>query len=287
MSSDPRLWSIACSTRADFDAWTAQGRQLKSQRAALAERQAAKLDSVDMATYQGYCWVCQEHVRLEFDRKFSSTKGVNWRERLVCSSCRLNCRLRLALHVIEGHLGIPKSARVYLTEHLTPLARAMIKRGWAPMTSEYLAGVPRGTSNRQGIRCEDLTQLTFDDSSFDALLCFDVLEHIPNHRDALREMRRVVAPGGRVVMSFPFVAAADDNIVRAELGADGSIRHLLPPEYHGDPVDSAKGILCFHHFGWQVLEETRAAGFTDVAAHLFWSSDYAYIGPEQILFVAS
>ena len=237
--------------------------------------------------YQGYCWVCQKHVLLEFDRKFGSAENVNWRERLVCSGCHLNCRLRLALHVIEGRLGMPKSARVYLTEHLTPLARAMKTRGWAPTTSEFLPDVRRGTVDTRGIRCEDLTQLTFGDASFDAVLCFDVLEHIPNHRHALRELRRVIVPGGCAVMTFPFVATADANIVRAELRPDGSINHLLPAEFHGDPLDASKGILCFHHFGWQVLEEARAAGFKDVAAHLFWSSDYAYIGPEQIIFVAS
>jgi SAM-dependent methyltransferase len=40
-----------------------------------------------------------------------------------------------------------------------------------------------------------------DDGSFDVALCLQVLEHVPDPAAAVRELRRVVRPGGRVLLS--------------------------------------------------------------------------------------
>jgi SAM-dependent methyltransferase len=45
--------------------------------------------------------------------------------------------------------------------------------------------------------------LPFRDGSFDFLLCTEVLEHLRNDRQALAEATRVLAPGGRAVISVP------------------------------------------------------------------------------------
>lgn len=45
--------------------------------------------------------------------------------------------------------------------------------------------------------------LPFDDGSFDAVLSFDVFEHIADSEGHLREVRRVLAPGGRYLLQTP------------------------------------------------------------------------------------
>jgi len=57
-------------------------------------------------------------------------------------------------------------------------------------------------------------------------------------------------------------------------------------EYHGDPI-SEKGVLCFTIFGWEILDEFREAGFSDVYSVLIWSDVFGYLGSEQIFFIAS
>ncbi|HZS25126.1 MAG TPA: methyltransferase domain-containing protein [Gaiellaceae bacterium] len=53
-----------------------------------------------------------------------------------------------------------------------------------------------------------------DDGSFDVVLCLQVLEHVPDPGAAVRELRRVVRPGGRVLLSthgiYPYHPNPDD-----------------------------------------------------------------------------
>ena len=51
----------------------------------------------------------------------------------------------------------------------------------------------------------DATALDYLEESFDVLVCSHVLEHIPDDRRAMREMRRVLRPGGRALLQHPIV----------------------------------------------------------------------------------
>lgn len=88
-------------------------------------------------------------------------------------------------------------------------------------------------------------------------------------------------------MSVPFARGSETNIVRAVVRKDGFVEHLLPPEYHGDPINPAQGVLCYYYFGWELLQDMGLAGFSDASVQFSWSSDYAYIGPEQPLIIAT
>jgi SAM-dependent methyltransferase len=59
--------------------------------------------------------------------------------------------------------------------------------------------------------------LPFADESFELVCLFDALEHIPDEARALSEAARVLAPGGRVVISVPayqFLYANNDRVAR-------------------------------------------------------------------------
>ncbi len=49
----------------------------------------------------------------------------------------------------------------------------------------------------------DLTALEQPDSSWDALIIYHILEHIPDDKAAMREMYRVLRPGGRAFVQVP------------------------------------------------------------------------------------
>lgn len=52
----------------------------------------------------------------------------------------------------------------------------------------------------------DITNITLPDNSFDVIICNHVLEHVPDDRKAMREMYRVLKPGGWAILQTPMSA---------------------------------------------------------------------------------
>ncbi|WP_271855560.1 class I SAM-dependent methyltransferase [Patiriisocius marinus] len=52
----------------------------------------------------------------------------------------------------------------------------------------------------------DICNLPFKDNSYDVIICNHVLEHIPNDTKAMKELYRVLAPGGMAVLQVPYEA---------------------------------------------------------------------------------
>jgi len=50
----------------------------------------------------------------------------------------------------------------------------------------------------------DITDIPEPDESFDAILCAEVFEHIPDPIAALKEFNRLLIPGGRMLITVPF-----------------------------------------------------------------------------------
>lgn len=241
-------------------------------------------------TVPGHCWVCRRRVELQVDYSYSyPVDGVltpNWREHLLCPVCHLNNRMRATIHFFEEVLAPAPGSSVYMTEQTTPLFHRLSARHPNVVGSEYLGHtVGFGESNAAGIRNESVTRLTFDGASFDVVISLDVFEHVPEFERALAECHRVLKPGGRLLFSVPFRPEHQENLVRAVVGEDGEVRHLLPPEYHGDPLH-AEGCLAFYCFGWELLDQVRSAGFAEVTGYSFWSRDFGYLGSPLMLFLA-
>lgn len=53
-------------------------------------------------------------------------------------------------------------------------------------------------------------EIPFPDDHFDIVLCMSVLEHLENPPKAIEEMRRVLKPSGKIIVSVPFLFPIHD-----------------------------------------------------------------------------
>lgn len=230
-----------------------------------------------------YCPICAETSQRPLE-------SYNAREEMACGHCGLIARIRSAIGLLERHA---KGSRVYMTEQTTPAYVRMARRFPEIIGSEYapcerqrqrLAEHLARIGGSGPIRFEDVTALTMPDDSLDAILTLDVLEHVPDYPRALREFARVLSPGGALVATFPFTDSAHTNALATV--RDGLVTHRCAPEYHGDPLGEG-GVLCFYHFGWDVLDAARAAGFSSARMVLPWAPQQGiYFGCWALVAVA-
>jgi len=228
----------------------------------------------------GECKVCGSRSEFWVDRLYSGTKTPNWRERVVCVKCGFNCRMRYAVEQVKNE--VRPGARVYCTEFITDLYKEF-DRHYIATGSEFLPDVASGTIV-DGVRIEDVTELSFRSNCFDAVLTFDVLEHVPHYDRALTEFHRVLVRDGILLLTAPFDLGRDRNLLRAEY-VNGKLVHHEPIEMHGDPMNPEGGILSYHTFGWELVERLNQLGFrTTVRTAL--SPRYGYLGQPGPFIVA-
>lgn len=74
---------------------------------------------------------------------------------------------------------------------------------WAGRDARVVAVDPDPRGLRENGVCAQLPELPFSDGTFSVVSAFDVIEHCADEHASLREIRRVLRPGGVLVMSVP------------------------------------------------------------------------------------
>lgn len=134
--------------------------------------------------------------------------------------------LRL-LHVFvtaAAHLDVPPGARVLdLGGGPGWVSELLARLGLRPVTLDLSPSLLRLGQERfasAGLTARlvraDMTALPFPEGAFDAAIVVDALHHVPDVGAALREARRVLAPGGRLVLAEPGEGHSETEKSRAE-----------------------------------------------------------------------
>ncbi len=209
------------------------------------------------------------------------------RESLFCRSCCSSLRVRRIADLLMELYGdgARSFAEMVQLDKFRRLDVAEINRiGSMGSLHTFLAQLPRlAFSEYKGnehlgevigeSRNEDMCKLTYPDESFDLVLSSDTLEHVPDFREALRQTRRVLRPGGRHVFTVPIVASRAFTYSRAQIGGDGQPIHLMPPLYHGRGtglyryIPVGGDLLTFTEFGRDLTDYIREAGFEPEFLH--------------------
>ena len=189
--------------------------------------------------------------------------GENYREGFVHRE--INSRKRAVAAELWRDIGerglAADTVKVYAPEALGGFANYMQSEFPFYSGSEYIPD-PAAQRRLSPVEHQDLSCLSYPDQAFDYVLVNDIFEHVPDLHSVIKEIQRVLAPGGALLSTFPFAIKQDEHLVKACLQGDGSIEYLSEPEYHEDPVDK-KGALVYQVPGWAILADCLNAGFDD------------------------
>lgn len=172
-----------------------------------------------------------------------------------CLGCGCNLRSIALARALTGVLGRPG---VTLDAVLSdpPAALRLLELNGAGGLSGRLTRLPGHTA--AAYPEADLENLPYADGAFDLVVHSDTLEHVPDASRALRECRRVLAPGGVLVFTAPLL---DARLTRDREGLEAS--------YHGSRDTRRDDFLVRWEFGADLWAWPVRAGFDRVEAWPF------------------
>jgi hypothetical protein len=152
-----------------------------------AEGANALLSALLLRGEERECPCCGGRFRRMSRRRLSGWGGI-------CPRCRSHPRHR-AIALLLGRGELPGRRLLHFAPE--PLLDPVFAR---------LPDVERVTADLHApadLRL-DISDIDLPDSSFDLILCSHVLEHVPDDRAAMRELRRVLADGGLALVLVPY-----------------------------------------------------------------------------------
>ena len=224
---------------------------------------ASTVPTYDEDGYADCCTVCG-HVG------YLRRQERSIRETYQCGNCKASLRYREQARLILKHFSRGRS------EHLTELVREsefqslkIYEPGVIGPFRELLHKLPGYRNSyfwedvkpgefREGVQCQDLTNLTYEDNSFDLVLSSDVFEHVRKPFVGFKEVHRVLKPGGFHIFSIPLkhpMPAA--TVFRVDTSSPEDV-FVLPKHYHRAPMGGKS--LVYTDFGADMAEIMVADG---------------------------
>jgi ubiquinone/menaquinone biosynthesis C-methylase UbiE len=151
-----------------------------------------------------------DEVKEQVDELFTKTVD-NWARFYAdpqpanLNSQNLVSRRQFALEMIEAK--VPTGSKILDigcgTGHL---AGELMRRGYQALGVDFSEGMVSYAREHYGadrFQVGDIERIPFPDNSFDGIMCLGVMEYLSSDEPALREMWRVLKPGGWAVITTP------------------------------------------------------------------------------------
>jgi 2-polyprenyl-3-methyl-5-hydroxy-6-metoxy-1,4-benzoquinol methylase len=101
----------------------------------------------------------------------------------------------------------------------------------------------------------DVTSLPFEDASFDAVTCFETIEHLDDQRALVAECARVLRPGGLLLVSSP-------NRDEYPPGNPYHVRELTPAELESLLAERFSHVALMRQHNWLLTAVLDDEGFS-------------------------
>lgn len=173
------------------------------------------------------------------------------KEPMMCPRCRSNDRDRFFWFYLEKHPDFFQPDIKLL--HISPETIYFNRFRMIPGV-DYVAGdkfiLQFGNTYPKGTIYIDITAMPeFQDNTFDFIFCSHVLEYIKEDKKSLKELYRVLKPGGKAIISVPinfghYSTIEDDSVIDPK-----EQEHLYGDTGH------------LRYYGEDYFERVQAAGF--------------------------
>ncbi|MHB8873298.1 MAG: SAM-dependent methyltransferase [Myxococcaceae bacterium] len=151
-------------------------------------------------------------------------RPVNYWRTLEFAQARAQGDFREGQRVLD--IGSPKLLSLYLAEKVKALVSATDVEPYFLEKLEVARQARGIPPERLRLEVQDGRRLSYPDESFDRVYSISVLEHIPDRGDSecAKEIGRVLKPGGRAVITVPFLPKARDEYRKGGFYWAGSSR---------------------------------------------------------------
>lgn len=214
--------------------------------------------------YNGFCSVCGGTA------EFIDTQP-SIRETYSCSKCKASLRERSVANAIISVFGFGSCTSIRdlaKQKHFSELN--IFEPGVIGIIRKFISHLPNYHNSFfyedaspgefvEGVRNEDLENLSFLDNSFDLVITSDIFEHIRKPDIAFQDIFRVLKPNGVHIFSIPtLIPMKEATISRVDVSGSNDI-HILEPAYHGNGKGGKS--LVYNDFGEDIFSKLESYGF--------------------------
>ena len=193
----------------------------------------------------------------------------HWHPGTVCPNCGSQVRHRLLTATLDGQsdqIGLAESMLLIGKDilHFAP-ERQLRDRVQKASRLYVTADFDRGDCD---LKLDMSSMPSVADSSYDVTIACDVLEHVPDDLAAMRELHRILRPGGTAILSIPQMDPP------ATTDADSSITDSLERERRFGQKDHVR------MYGDDFIDRLQTTGFsvTTVTENDFTADEVSRLG---------
>jgi len=205
-----------------------------------------------------YCCLCEQEV--DSFLPFSATQKVFTKELQIigsdiknfwCPNCGCHDRERhlwLYINKLEMFNAIKKEDTILYFAPEKVLYKKFIQKSENIIAADTNPNIYKETAaNAMNV---DIQNIPFTDNSFNIVIANHVLEHIPDYKKAIQEIKRVLKPGGYAILQTPYSPVIYENFEDPFINTDE-----LRTKYYGQH-DHVR------IFGQRLFDDFLDVGFT-------------------------